>query len=89
MSAPGAATAMLNWYRAAGLLMMAARDLAAPIDTPTLVIWGEQDVALGLPCLDGTDRYVRDLRIERLPGVSHWAQEDAPQEVNRLLGEFL
>ena len=89
VSAPGAATAMLNWYRAAGWDVLAARDLAAPIETPTLIIWGEQDVALGLPCLDGTDRYVRDLRIERLPDVSHWAQEDAPQVVNRLLGEFL
>ncbi len=89
VSAPGAATAMLNWYRAAGRDVMTARDLDAPIDTPTLVIWGEEDVALGLPCLDGTDRYVRDLRIERLPGISHWAQEDAPQEVNRLLGAFL
>lgn len=89
VSAPGAATAMLNWYRAAGRDVLAARDLAAPIETPTLIIWGEQDVALGLPCLDGTDRYVRDLRIERLPGASHWAQEDAPQEVNRLLRDFL
>jgi pimeloyl-ACP methyl ester carboxylesterase len=88
VSAPGAATAMLNWYRAAGRDVMAA-DFDAPIETPTLVIWGEEDVALGLPCLDGTDRYVRDLRIERLPNVSHWAQEDAPQEVNRLLQEFL
>lgn len=86
---PGAATAMLNWYRAAGRDVMAATDLDAMIETPTLVIWGEEDVALGLPCLNGTDRYVRDLRIERLPDVSHWAQEDAPQEVNRLLGEFL
>ena len=89
VSAPGAATAMLNWYRAAGRDALVARDLGAPVDTPTLVIWGEEDVALGLPCLDGTERYVRDLRIERLPGISHWAQEDAPQEVNRLLGEFL
>jgi epoxide hydrolase 4 len=89
VSAPGAATAMLNWYRAAGWDVMAATGLDTQIDTPTLVIWGEEDVALGLPCLDGTDRYVRDLRIERLPNVSHWAQEDAPREVNRLLGEFL
>jgi pimeloyl-ACP methyl ester carboxylesterase len=89
VSAPGAATAMLNWYRAAGWDVLATRDFGTPIDTPTLVIWGEQDVALGLPCLDGTDCYVRDLRIERLPGVSHWAQEDAPQAVNRLLGQFL
>ena len=89
VSAPGAATAMLNWYRAAGRDVMAATDLDALIETPTLVIWGEEDVALGLPCLDGTDLYVRDLRIERLPNFSHWAQEDAPQEVNRVLGEFL
>lgn len=89
VTAPGTATAMLNWYRAAGRDIMAATDLDAPVDTPTLVIWGEEDIALGLACLDGTDRYVRDLRIERLPGVSHWAQEDAPQEVNRLLGQFL
>jgi epoxide hydrolase 4 len=89
VSAPGAATAMLNWYRAAGRDVLAARDLAAPIDTPTLIIWGEQDIALGLPCLDGANRYVRDLSTERLPGVSHWAQEDSPQEVNRLLGQFL
>jgi epoxide hydrolase 4 len=89
VTSPGAATAMLNWYRAAGRDVMAATDLDATIEMPTLVIWGEEDVALGLPCLDGTDRYVRDLRIERLPNVSHWAQEDAPQEVNRLLGEFL
>ncbi|MGH6848709.1 MAG: alpha/beta fold hydrolase [Methylocella sp.] len=89
VSAPGAATAMLNWYRAAGRDVLTARDLAAPIETPTLIIWGEQDIALGLPCLDGAGRHVRDLRIERLPNVSHFAQEDAPQEVNRLLAEFL
>ncbi len=69
VTSPGAATAMLNWYRAAGRDVMAATDLDAMIETPTLVIWGEEDVALGLPCLNGTDRYVRDLRIERLPGV--------------------
>ena len=89
VSAPGAATAMLNWYRAAGRDVLSARDLDALVETPTMIIWGEQDIALGLPCLDGTERYVRDLRIERLPGISHWAQEDAPQEVNRLLGQFL
>ena len=66
VTAPGTATAMLNWYRAAGRDIMAATDLDAPVDTPTLVIWGEEDIALGLACLDGTDRYVRDLGIERL-----------------------
>jgi len=56
---------------------------------PTLVIWGEADVALDLICLDGTERYVRDLTIKRLPGVSHWVQQDAPEAVNGLLRAFL
>jgi epoxide hydrolase 4 len=89
LEAPGAATAMLNWYRAAGRDLLTARDLGDPIDTPTLVLWGEKDIALGLSTLDGTERYVRDLRIERLPNVSHWTLEDAPDEVNSRLKEFL
>ena len=85
---PGAATAMLNWYRAMRLSEGLPR-LDRLIEVPTLVIWGEQDVALDVICLDGTERYVRDLRIERLPGVSHWVQQDAPARVNALLREFL
>jgi pimeloyl-ACP methyl ester carboxylesterase len=86
---PGAATAMLNWYRATRVRSRPLLDLSRPIDVPTLVIWGEQDVALDLICLDGTDRYVRDLTLRRLPGVSHWVQQDAPDTVNALLREFL
>lgn len=86
---PGAATAMLNWYRAARDPGPGMPDLSRVIEVPTLVLWGEDDVALDLRCLDGTERYVRDLSIRRLPGVSHWVQQDAPGEVNRLLREFL
>ena len=85
---PGAATAMLNWYRAMRL-GGSMPSLDRRIEVPTLVIWGERDVALDVICLDGTDRYVADLRIERLPGVSHWVQQDAPEQVNALLRGFL
>ena len=87
---PGAATAMLNWYRAARRPdRVDMPDLSRVIEVPTLVVWGEDDVALDLICLDGTERYVRDLAIKRLPGVSHWVQQDAPEAVNGLLREFL
>jgi len=89
VSAPGAATAMLNWYRAAGSDILEAEDLDSSVDAPTLVVWGLNDVALGESCLDGTDRYVRNLRIEKLPGVSHWTPEDAPERVNALILGFL
>lgn len=87
---PGALTAMLNWYRAA----LRYRDCMqigndGQVDVPVLVIWGEQDTALGLKTLDGTDRYVADLTIRRLPGVSHWVQQEAPEAVNAILAEWL
>ena len=85
---PGAATAMLNWYRAARH-PAALPDVSATVETPTLVIWGEDDVALDLVCLEGTERYVRHLTVERLPGISHWVQQAAPETVNRLLTAFL
>ncbi|MBE7212804.1 MAG: alpha/beta fold hydrolase [Gluconacetobacter diazotrophicus] len=81
--------AMLNWYRA---LRFAPRDpafLGRPIDVPTLMIWGENDVALDPLCLHGTERYVRTLSLHRLPGVSHWVQQHAPDRVNALLRGFL
>jgi pimeloyl-ACP methyl ester carboxylesterase len=59
------------------------------IETPTLIVWGEADTALGLELLDGTDTYVRDLTIQRLPGVSHWVQQEAPDDVNGSLRAWL
>ena len=86
---PGAAAAMLNWYRAMRLSRSRRLDLTRVIDVPTLVLWGEQDVALDLICLQGTQDYVRHLTLERLPGISHWVQQDAPDLVNEHLERFL
>jgi len=86
---PGAMTGMVNWYRAAA---RHPGKLAGPwplIETPTLIVWGEEDAALGLELLDGTDRHVRDLTVRRLPGVSHWVQQEAPEAVNAILAEWL
>jgi pimeloyl-ACP methyl ester carboxylesterase len=85
---PGAATAMLNWYRAAGRAF-GGLGTAAIIETPTLLIWGEADSALGKETTFGTERYVKDLTVRYLPKVSHWVQQEAPEEVNRILEEWL
>jgi pimeloyl-ACP methyl ester carboxylesterase len=88
---PGAIRAMLAWYRAAARGGMAAQlRLGLPkIEVPTLMIWGEADVALRKETTYGTHRYVDDLRLQYLPGVSHWVQQDAPERVNELLARFL
>jgi len=87
---PGAMTAMVNYYRAA--FRNRANMDAGPwpvIETPTLIVWGEEDSALGLELLPGHERFVRDLTIERLPGVSHWVQQEAPEKVNTILKDWL
>lgn len=85
--APGAMTAMINYYRAnAGFL---ADDPPPVIQTPTLMIWGEQDRALGIELTQGYGPLVSDFTLERLPGVSHWVQQEAPAVVNARLLAWL
>jgi len=88
---PGATTAMVNYYR--GLRLPSSRRFqeleVRPIRTPTLMIWGEQDTALGVECTDGTEHWVEDFTLHRLRDASHWVQQDQPEEVNRILADWL
>jgi epoxide hydrolase 4 len=87
---PGALTAMINYYRA--LFRDAVRRGISPmpvIHTPTLLIWGEEDVALSKACTYGTDQFVANLQVRYLPGISHWVQQEAPATVNAMIGAFL
>lgn len=87
---PGAIKAMVNWYRAArkaGRARMAPKD--AEVDVPTLILWGEEDSALEKSLVPGTERFVKDLTVRYLPGVSHWVQQEAPETVNAMLEAWL
>ncbi len=87
---PGALTAMLNYYRALVRGRSGTRRRGTPrIDTPTLMIWGEADAALGKELTYGTDQYVSDLTLRYLPNVSHWVQQEAPEVVNGMIEAWL
>jgi epoxide hydrolase 4 len=86
---PGSITAMINFYRAL-LRTPDMRNIGdARIETPTLMIWGEEDAALNIHCTEGTEAWVPNFTLHRLPKVSHWVQQEAPEKVNALLGEWL
>ena len=88
--APGAMTAMINYYRANALRLGGAdRTMTQSIETPTLMIWGENDAFLDVGLTEGYGPYVPDFTLRRLPGVSHWVQQEAADEVNRLMAEWL
>ncbi|WP_217914488.1 alpha/beta fold hydrolase [Miltoncostaea marina] len=92
LRADGALTAALNWYRAN---MPPASWLREPPDppevtVPTMIIWGEADSNMGTELLERSAATVTGpLRVERLPGVSHWVQQEVPGRVNELLLDFL
>jgi pimeloyl-ACP methyl ester carboxylesterase len=97
-SRPGALTGGLNYYRAARVgpptegepaRSLSAADNLPVLQVPTLVIWGEQDTALGTGNLVGLERHVRDLTVRRVPDGSHWLVHEQPGLITRLIREFI
>ena len=75
----------INWYRAALRDQRPLPDPVPIIETPTLMIWGEKDRALGKELTYGTDEYVTDLDLHYVPNASHWVQQEEPDIVNSLI----
>jgi pimeloyl-ACP methyl ester carboxylesterase len=90
LARPGALTATINYYRAAFRRnpREALRE-PAPITCPTLLIWGDRDRYLGADLTRGLEQWVPNIRVEHIPGASHWVQLDAPERVNDLIIGFL
>jgi pimeloyl-ACP methyl ester carboxylesterase len=95
-SQPGALTGGLNYYRASPLLDTSKAAAGGgngsaleKVKVPTLVIWGEKDIALTTGLLNGLDTCVESLEIKRVPEATHWVQHDSPEIVNRHIREFL
>ena len=87
LAQPGALKAMIHWYRAAFRYRPAQR--VRPIEAPTLLLWAEDDVALGKGLTYGLERWVPALEIHYIPNCGHWVQNEAPDEVNGQLLAFL
>ncbi len=74
--------AALAWYRARG----AIRGPLGPTRVPTLFIWGDADDTVGRVAAEGTvDFIAAPYRFEVLPGVGHFAADQAPDRVSELL----
>ena len=59
------------------------------VDIPTLVLWGMDDVALPPELIEGLDRYIPRLTLERVEGASHWIVHEQPEFVAARLAAFL
>lgn len=84
----GALTSAINYYRNLFNSAMFNRNWSI-LEVPTLMIWGEEDTALGKELTYGTEAYVKDFRIKYIANCSHWVQQEQPQLVNQYMREFL
>jgi pimeloyl-ACP methyl ester carboxylesterase len=74
LSAPGALTAALNWYRA-----MSSGTPVDAVGVPTTYVWSDGDVAIGRVAAEGCARFVTgDYRFVELAGTTHWIPEQEP-----------
>jgi len=97
-SQPGALTGGLNYYRASRVGPPSGDEQARTFEpgarsmdvrVPTLMIWGERDVALTPGNLDGLDAYVPDLTIRRIADGTHWVVHEQPALGNGAIREFI
>jgi pimeloyl-ACP methyl ester carboxylesterase len=98
-SQPGVFTAMLNWYRAAAV-MVPPPSVTVPlpdfllrafpkVSVPTLVVWGLRDKALLPLQLEGLEMLVEDLTVVRVEEAGHFLPWAKPEAVAGPLRSFL
>jgi len=91
MTRPGRLTAGLNYYRAnlkTGGAAWERLQRMGDITSPTQLIWGDQDPALGRRQAEQTRAHVKGrFHLEVLEGAGHWLQFERPDEVALALSQ--
>ncbi|MBD1910978.1 MULTISPECIES: alpha/beta hydrolase [unclassified Leptolyngbya] len=90
---PGVLSAALNYYRhllTPQVLLNQWERSPRPVQSPTLVLWGEDDTLLNPRFLDRVRQLVdAPFQVQLVPECGHWIQQETPQIVNRELLKFL
>ena len=86
-SQPGALTATINYYRAT-FRQLGGLHITGKLQMPVLMLWGENDIALGKELTYNTKEYCDNLEIIYDPTSGHFIQHDNPEWVNERLLEF-
>lgn len=85
---PGAATGMLNWYRAS--VRRRPGSVADPrVHMPALILWGRRDRFLSESMVAPSAAYCDDVRVEVFDEATHWLLHDEPKRAVAVIEEFL
>lgn len=96
--APGVKQAMLAYYRqnaSPGVVLGLKKTEAASLTTVpvrTLAITGAEDGCIDTRIYDHVFRdedFPKGVRVERIPGAGHFVHQEKPEEINRLVCDWL
>ena len=83
-------TGGINWYRNFSRNWERSADLPTRIDgVPCLMIMAEKDVVLSPAMADGMEEVISDLEKALIKDSGHWTQQEKPEEVNRLILDWM
>lgn len=92
---PYSISAAINYYRAnfrSGFMARTGTDdwIDRTIAAPTMLIWGEQDFALGKELTYNMEPlFTGPFEIDYIPSAGHWVQQEEPELVSAYMREFL
>lgn len=93
LSKPGAIQASFNYYRqllSLGNLSQSITASPRSIAQPTLILWGQDDRLFNHRLAQGMTRLISaPCKLKLISQCGHWANQEAPQTVNRELTQFL
>ncbi len=83
-------TGGINWYRNFTRNWAASEGLPTRLDDlPCLMITAELDAVLAPAMAEGMPGLIGDLEMHMVAGSGHWTQQEKPEEVNRLMLDWL
>ncbi len=82
-------TGGLNWYRNMSRNWKITEGIREKVDVPALMISASDDVVLRPSMTVGMEAFVPDLEKHVIMNCGHWTQQEKPEELNRLMIDWL
>jgi len=82
-------TGPINWYRNWTHNWEQLQGVDQRIDIPTLFIGAVNDVLIDTQYIEGMKPLVSELTVHMLDDCGHWTQQEKPDDVNRLMIDWL
>ncbi len=82
-------TGPINWYRNWTANWQRLEGVPQVVEVPTLFIGAVDDIVVSPEHIEGMKPFVKNLECHVLENCGHWSQQEKPDEVNRLLIDWL